>query len=307
MSNINDSLIKVSETMKNSYSGFDISDGLRESIVRMKEQLGDMVRTYDLTLIEQLRNMVKVFDSALLVQNQSKYIKMSSQISEQLRYSMKWTQNIEDFSAVSNTLIQLSKEMNSSYRDIYKVLHRYDYVKLSKIIRDTLKKYDYNSSFDVNVVTEQITESYIADEEAELFKRSESFKIKDRKEYVKNIRDWIGFCITIIGFFISIYSLVSAKPSNTYNTTIEVNNYYVNDLEISAEMLNAMSYRIVAKNDVMPRIKPDCSSRVIGHLNMGQVVTMSQKYKKWVKIEWEDESGNYCTGWVQNYKLTKFK
>lgn len=101
--------------------------------------------------------------------------------------------------------------------------------------------------------------------------------------------------------------MVSTKPSNTYNTTIEVNNYYVNDLEISAGMLNAMSYRIIVKNDVMPRIKPDCSSCVMGHLNIGQVVTVFRKYKKWVKIEWEDECGNYYSGWVQNYKLAKFK
>lgn len=171
-------------------------------------------------------------------------------------------------------------------------------------MQDTLKAYDYNNPFDVNIITEQITEAYIAGEEDE---QNEYIETKDKKEYVKDIRDWVSFCIAIISFFISIYSLVSTKPSNTYNTTIEVNNYYVNDLEISAGMLNAMSYRIIVKNDVMPRIKPDCSSCVMGHLNIGQVVTVSRKYKKWVKIEWEDECGNYYSGWVQNYKLAKFK
>ena len=187
---------------------------------------------------------------------------------------------------------------------MYKILQQYDYAKLTKIMQDTLKAYDYNNPFDVNIITEQITEAYIADEEDE---QNEYIEAKDKKEYVKDIRDWVSFYIAIISFFISIYSLVSTKPSNTYNTTIEVNNYYVNDLEISAEMLNAMSYRIVVKNDVMPRIKPDCSSCVMGHLNIGQVVTVSRKYKKWVKIEWEDECGNYYSGWVQNYKLAKFK
>ena len=292
MSNINDSFIKISEIMKNSFSGLDMSARFKESIDRMNEQVG---------------NMVQVFDSTLLLQNQSKFIRMSSQISEQMRYSLKWTQNIVDFSEVSNILTQLSKEINVSYRELYKTLDKYDYTKLIEIMQDTLKVYDYSNPFDVNAMTDQITEVYIADEETEVTETSENIEAKDRKEYVKNIRDWIGFCITIIGFFISIYSLVSTKPSTTSNTTIEVNNYYVNDLEICAEMLNAMSYRIVVTNNVMPRIKPDCTSRVIGHLNIGQVVMVSGKYKKWVKIDWEDINGNQYSGWVQNYKLTKFK
>lgn len=199
------------------------------------------------------------------------------------------------------------KGMDVSYKDMCKILQQYDFAKLTKIMQDILKAYDYNNPFDANIITEQITEAYIVDEEDEQIESNENIETNDKKEYVKDIRDWVSFCITFISLFISIYSLVSTRLSNTYNTTIEVNNYYVNDLEISAEMLNGMSYRIVIKNDVMPRIKPDCSSRVMGHLNIGQVVTVSRKYKKWVKIEWEDESGNYYSGWVQNYKLTKFK
>jgi len=220
---------------------------------------------------------------------------------------MKIVQDFGNLSELSKNWAQLAKGMDVSYKDMCKILQQYDYTKLTKIMQDTLKAYDCNNPFDANIITEQITEAYIADEEDGQNEKSENIDAKDKKEYVKDIRDLVSFCIAIISFFISIYSLVSTKPSNTYNTTIEVNNYYVNDLEISAEMLNAMSYRIVVKNDVMPRIKPDCSSQVMGHLNIGQVVTVFQKYKKWVKIEWEDESGNYSSGWVQNYKLTKFK
>lgn len=290
MSNINDSFIRISEIMRNSILSFDMSGEVRESITRMNDQI---------------KNIVK--DSTLFMQNQRELIEMSSQITKQLRDTMKIMQDFGHLSELSKNLAPFAKGMNVSYKDMCKILQQYDYAKLTKIMQDTLKAYDYNNSFDVNIITEQITEAYIADEEAKSIEKSENIEAKDRKEYVKNIRDWIGFCITIIGFFISIYSLVSTKPSNTYNTSIEANNYYVNDLEISAEMLNAMSYRIVVKNDVMPRIKPDCSSQVMGHLNIGQVVTVSRKYKKWVKIEWEDECGNYYSGWVQNYKLTKFK
>ena len=289
MSNINDSFIRISEIMRNSIVRFDISAEVKESITRMNDQV---------------KNIVKVYDSTLLMQNQRKFIEMSTQVTKQLRDSMEIMRDIGNLSELSKNLAQFAKVIDVSYKDMYKILQQYDYAKLTKIMQDTLKAYDYNNPFDVNIITEQITEAYIADEEDE---QNEYIEAKDKKEYVKDIRDWVSFCIAIISFFISIYSLVSTKPSNTYNTTIEVNNYYVNDLEISAEMLNAMSYRIVVKNDVMPRIKPDCSSRVMGHLNIGQVVTVSRKYKKWVKIEWEDECGNYYSGWVQNYKLAKFK
>lgn len=289
MSNINDSFIRISEIMRNSILRFDISAEVKESITRMNDQV---------------KNIVKVYDSTLLMQNQRKFIEMSTQVTKQLRDSMEIMRDIGNLSELSKNLAQFAKVIDVSYKDMYKILQQYDYAKLTKIMQDTLKAYDYNNQFDVNIITEQITEAYIADEEDE---QNEYIEAKDKKEYVKDIRDWVSFYIAIISFFISIYSLVSTKPSNTYNTTIEVNNYYVNDLEISAEMLNAMSYRIVVKNDVMPRIKPDCSSRVMGHLNIGQVVTVSRKYKKWVKIEWEDECGNYYSGWAQNYKLTKFK
>ena len=292
MSNINDSFIRISEIMRNSILSIDISAEVKESITRMNDQV---------------KNIVKVYDSTLLMQNQREFIEMSSQITKQLRDSMKIVQDFGNLSELSKNWAQLARGMDVSYKDMCKILQQYDYTKLTKIMQDTLKAYDCNNPFDANIITEQITEAYIADEEDGQNEKSENIDAKDKKEYVKDIRDWVSFCIAIISFFISIYSLVSTKPSNTYNTTIEVNNYYVNDLEISAEMLNAMSYRIVVKNDVMPRIKPDCSSQVMGHLNIGQVVTVFQKYKKWVKIEWEDESGNYSSGWVQNYKLTKFK
>lgn len=289
MSNINDSFIRISEIMRNSILSFDISAEVKESITRMNDQV---------------KNIVKVYDSTLFMQNQRKFIEMSTQVTKQLRDSMEIMRDIDNLSELSKNLAQFAKVIDVSYKDMYKILQQYDYAKLTKIMQDTLKAYDYNNPFDVNIITEQITEAYIAGEEDE---QNEYIETKDKKEYVKDIRDWVSFYIAIISFFISIYSLVSTKPSNTYNTTIEVNNYYVNDLEISAEMLNAMSYRIVVKNDVMPRIKPDCSSCVMGHLNIGQVVTVSRKYKKWVKIEWEDECGNYYSGWVQNYKLAKFK
>lgn len=36
-------------------------------------------------------------------------------------------------------------------------------------------------------------------------------------------------------------------------------------------------------------------------------ILISAKYKKWRQIIWENEDGEECMGWIQNYKLTEFK
>ena len=65
MSNINDAFIRISEIMRNSILSIDISAEVRESITRMNDQV---------------KNIVKVYDSTLLMQNQRKFIEMSTQV-----------------------------------------------------------------------------------------------------------------------------------------------------------------------------------------------------------------------------------
>ena len=48
-------------------------------------------------------------------------------------------------------------------------------------------------------------------------------------------------------------------------------------------------------------------SIVIEKLEEGKVVRIIDKYKKWRQIIWENEDGEECMGWIQNYKLTEFK
>ena len=152
MSNINDSFIRISEIMRNSILSIDISAEVKESITRMNDQV---------------KNIVKVYDSTLLMQNQREFIEMSSQITKQLRDSMKIVQDFGNLSELSKNWAQLAKGMDVSYKDMCKILQQYDYTKLTKIMQDTLKAYDCNNPFDANIITEQITEAYIADEEDE--------------------------------------------------------------------------------------------------------------------------------------------
>lgn len=47
--------------------------------------------------------------------------------------------------------------------------------------------------------------------------------------------------------------------------------------------------------------------RDYGNLPLGKVVCVVNKYKKWIEITWQSEEGEYCSGWIQNYKVTQFK
>ena len=48
-------------------------------------------------------------------------------------------------------------------------------------------------------------------------------------------------------------------------------------------------------------------NKVIEKLEEGKVVRIIDKYKKWRQIIWENEDGEECMGWIQNYRLTEFK
>lgn len=222
-----------------------------------------------------------------------------------LQTANRYLNYIEKFSSVSDGYRGFLNKWAVSNEYRAQMQKQYDFEKLMGILQD-VTVYQTSAQFDTEAVTNAVTEEYVKDE-PELSNTGSSLSEEDKNERIKGIRDWIGFWLTVIGFMISVYSLVSTKPSDTYNTAVEVNNYYVRDLEINAVMLNEMSYRIVREDGVMPRIKPDCSSRVTGHLHMGQIVMISGKYRKWVEINWEDEAGNYHSGWVQSYRLMEFR
>ena len=42
-------------------------------------------------------------------------------------------------------------------------------------------------------------------------------------------------------------------------------------------------------------------------IQIGKVVCIIDKYKKWVKVSWSNENDEFYCGWLQNYKLAKFK
>lgn len=141
---------------------------------------------------------------------------------------------------------------------------------------------------------------------------SKDEKIEDkRKLTAKEVREWLSIIVTIISLLFSF----SKQPTtvNYYNITnvYNTNHYYVAVQGYDPVELNSHYYRIVNQNIII-RQKHDCHSRIIGYLYAGDIVRIVNadekvvKYKKWRKIWWEDDDGEY-SGWIQNWKLEEFK
>ncbi len=195
-----------------------------------------------------------------------------------------------------------------------KLFKEYNLEKISSAYQSVLGQVDWTKDMSVEEIADDVAEQYIVEcledkkQNDDIVSMSES-----KEERKKRIREDILYYATItgtifgiIGVIIAFISLAVSKQQ-VVNNTIEVNNYYTTEICMDAELLNELGYRIITENNVMPRVKPDRSSIVTGHLHIGQVVSVSDKWKKWIEINWTDSEGNYCTGWIQNYKVTEFK
>lgn len=186
----------------------------------------------------------------------------------------------------------------------------YDYGVMAKALQNSFAKkgdsvLDDKSETILNSFVEVVQEEYNRNEKVE------DSNSEERKGTKKVSSDDVWRIIERIGIIVAIIASCKAifgdTSSNNFISVYQTNNYYINELNVDADFWNIFQYRIINRNKVMPRIKPDCSSRVTGHLSEGCVVQMVNKHKKWVQIYWIDEDGNECCGWIQNYKLVKFK
>lgn len=187
-------------------------------------------------------------------------------------------------------------------------------------VKRSVQKVDFEQSvrFDeiVDNVVEELSESHEVEREAEeISKDITDEKISGEPITKKQIKDSIAFLIflyfgpVILTFLLSlIVNKASTSPAVIQDNSVQtVNNFYTKELGIEYSLMNELSWRIVESREVKPRIKPDCSSHVVGHLTVGRVVCEVNKWKKWRKIMWQGKDGAYYSGWIQNYKLTKFK
>lgn len=305
-SNYYDDLFKITKEIHDSLKIFEDIKPIYEmtkSLKGMYEPFGSMMKLHksEMIFVKETHKIQKMFRDA--------DIKKLLGVPEQLKtlYSV-------DISGMSKSLRQFADaEFLQEFKNFSTMSKLYDSQKLTRIMQDSLNQIDWSQDVSMDEVTKEVAEQYIEEELAEQAEDNDSnvqnIQI-DKKQIKKDIEGVVSFWIGIVSLLLTIYGLVNSKPTvvyNTYNNTTEVNYDYTVDMGIDAELMNNLGYRIINQNNVMPRIKPNYSSKVTGHLYIGQVVNISDKYKKWIEITWKDDEGNNCFGWVQSYKVSKFK
>lgn len=179
-----------------------------------------------------------------------------------------------------------------------------------------------SEDLDLDAAAEEITTEYsrVSAQEQEKEKKPEEAETNSERQTentaevmrperrnidIKEVRAWLD---TIIGILTYIITLSASQPSvsNTFNQTLQVNNYYVINMGYDVSELNVDNFRIV-NCDVAVRLKYNCHSKIVEQLEEGQIIRIIGKYKKWRQVVWKNEEDELCMGWIQNYNLTKFK
>ena len=179
-------------------------------------------------------------------------------------------------------------------------------ININLLGRVTDQVFSESEEWNIDTVSETIAMEYEKATDISSNKENQNLPITEKRKIdAKEIREWLSFIMTIISFVMGITNS-SATTINNYNYTQQVNNYYVVGMGYDVKKLNTTKYRIINRESIV-RLKHDCHSIVIEKLEEGQVVRIIDKYKKSRQIIWENEDGEECMGWIQNYKLTEFK
>ena len=301
MDNNFDDVLKISKDLQTSLK---LQESM-EPICKMTKSLKSMYEPYEtalklgktgLVFAREVRKMDKILEdmNAKKILGEAERLRMLSSV---------------DVSMMAKSIKQFADIMQQFNKD--KGLTAEDGLqKLTNIVQDSLENVDWTQDVSLEEITEEIAEKYIEQEEENTEEKDTKEENSEVKKNTVYILHYINDILAIFASIVTILGFFNSKPPityNTYNNTIEVSNNYTVELGINAKFINQLGYRIINQNNVMPRIKPDCSSTVTGHLYIGQIVSISDKKKKWIKITWKNDEKDDCSGWVQNYKVSKFK
>ena len=252
-----------------------------------------------------------------------------------IRPSAEYMNEIMHQVKVSTSISPMISEMLRSVRisSVSEIYERYS--SIMDPIQESLKGIDMellgsvadrvltmSEDLDLDVAVEEITTEYsrVSAQEQEKEKKPEEAETNSERQTentaevmrperrnidIKEVRAWLD---TIIGILTFIITLSASQPSvsNTFNQTLQVNNYYVINMGYDVFELNMDNFRIV-NCDVVVRLKHNCHSKIVEQLREGQIIKIIGKYKKWRQVVWKNEEDELCMGWIQNYNLTKFK
>lgn len=252
-----------------------------------------------------------------------------------IRPSAEYMNEIMHQVKVSTSISPMISEMLRSVRisSVSEIYERYS--SIMDPIQESLKGIDMellgsvadrvltmSEDLDLDVAVEEITTEYsrVSAQEQEKEKKPEEAETNSERQTentaevmrperrnidIKEVRAWLD---TIIGILTFIITLSASQPSvsNTFNQTLQVNNYYVINMGYDVSELNMDNFRIV-NCDVVVRLKHNCHSKIVEQLREGQIIKIIGKYKKWRQVVRKNEEDELCMGWIQNYNLTKFK
>lgn len=252
-----------------------------------------------------------------------------------IRPSAEYMNEIMHQVKVSTSISPMISEMLRSVRisSVSEIYERYS--SIMDPIQESLKGIDMellgsvadrvltmSEDLDLDVAAEEITTEYsrVSAQEQEKEKKPEEAETNSERQTentaevmrperrnidIKEVRAWLD---TIIGILTFIITLSASQPSvsNTFNQTLQVNNYYVINMGYDVSELNMDNFRVV-NCDVVVRLKHNCHSKIVEQLREGQIIKIIGKYKKWRQVVWKNEEDELCMGWIQNYNLTKFK
>ena len=246
-----------------------------------------------------------------------------------IRPSAEYMNEIMHQVKVSTSISPMISEMLRSVRisSVSEIYERYS--SIMDPIQESLKGIDMellgsvadrvltmSEDLDLDVAVEEITTEYsrVSAQEQEKEKKPEEAETNSERQTentaevmrperrnidIKEVRAWLD---TIIGILTFIITLSASQPSvsNTFNQTLQVNNYYVINMGYDVSELNMDNFRIV-NCDVVVRLKHNCHSKIVEQLREGQIIKIIGKYKKWRQVVWKNEEDELCT----KFKLTR--
>lgn len=232
---------------------------------------------------------------------------MTDKSTEQLIYDTQFDciniSNLVNINDIANSILQLI-----SYTDIDSLT---DTIRLIDYLNLTEFKYAYLATDSNNSLSEtKENETNLISKIIEL--DNTTLKLKDKlimflqylKEHYPELLNIYAAILTIVTFHIPKSEIII-----NYNIYINNSTQVIREVEkiiYREDLLPVMLhqiYRIVSTDNLQVRISNSSKSLVVGKLNIGDIVRVIKRHKKWSKIEYYDDNDYTITGYVYNKYL----
>ena len=190
-----------------------------------------------------------------------------------------------------------------------------DQARLTSAVGLALQRIRESKEYEIEDISPLVAECYEPETEEERDVLQSVVAGTETKERTEKQKNFYAAILTIILFILNpFYSkLVDAGLEKVFRDNPPIiNQYYIQNITNNLVIegydvgnLNGWGYRIVNR-DLILRARSGKSSYVTGRLSKGTIVRVIGKYKKWVEVTWNDDSGEAHFGWIQNYKLSAF-